>query len=348
MDPALALDAIGVLAEVAGTRTLVQDGAAADPLLAALASADRRVRYAAALTLGQARPEESFDGSFRVVPTLAEAVRQGDALHAVALAGTQERVNSLISQLESLGYTTVGATTVSDLSAEVQSMPGIDVIAVAGPMTAVRKLIDTTRGDYRLGSAPVLALVSADAQDDMNDYAKDKPRVSVGLNTDDNATLDQAVQAATSAAGSEPIGLEEGTDLAVEALDLLRDLAQQRQSVYQVADAEPVLANALQDGRPEIMIGAADVLALIDSSEAQQAIARAALNAGGMDQIDLLGALAESARAHGNLLDGRLQDRVAGLIGGDDATGEVAEAASMVYGSLGLPTSISADEVLAD
>jgi len=347
-DPALALDAIRVLSEVAGTQSLVQEGAAADPVLMALGSPDRRVRFAAAMTLGQARPDEAYDGSFRVVPTLAEAVRQGDSLYAVALAGSQDRVNSLIAQLESLGYTAVGATAVSDLSAEVQAMAGVDLIAVAGPLDTVRQLIDTTTGNYQLGTAPVLALVSADAQEVMADAAEDMPRVTVGLNdADDAATFDQAVQAATSSPGAEPIGLDEGTEYAVQALDLLRDLAEQRQSVYRLSDAQPVLIAALEDSRPGVMIGAARVLALLDSSEAQQAIATASLDAGGIDQIDLLGALAESARMHGNLLSGPLQNRVAGLID-DDATGDLAEAASMVYGALGLPTSISADEVLAD
>ncbi|MEM9791168.1 MAG: HEAT repeat domain-containing protein [Planctomycetota bacterium] len=345
-DPALALDAIDVLGEVAGTQALVSDDAASDSLLMALGSPDRRVRFAAAMTLGQARPQDAFDGSFRVVPTLAEAVRQGDALYAVALAGTQDRVNALIDQLDALGYTTIGATTVSDLSAEADAIPGIDLIAVAGPVDTVTQLIKTTQGDYRLGSAPVVALVSADGQAQMAEFADDLPRVSVGLDSDDPATLDAAVQAATSAPGTEPIGLDEGTDLAVAALDLLRELAEERQAVYQLSDAQPVLVTALGDNRPEIMIGSANILALLNDSAAQQAIARAALDAGGLDQVDLLGALAESARHHGNLLDSNLQDRVADLING--STGDLAEAASMVYGALGLPTSVSAEQVLAD
>ncbi|MEM0913379.1 MAG: HEAT repeat domain-containing protein [Planctomycetota bacterium] len=345
-DPALALDAISVLGEVAGTDALVSGDTNSDALLIALGSPDRRVRFAAAMTLGQARPDSPFDGSFRVVPTLGEAVRQGDALYAVALAGTQDRVNTLIDELESLGYTTIGAPTVSDLSAEADAIPGVDLIAVAGPVGTVTQLIKATDGDFRLGSAPILALVSPDGQAQMADFADDAPRVTVGLDNGEAATLDAAVQEATATPGTEPIGLDEGTDLALGALDLLRDLAAQRQDVFRVSDAQPVLVSALGDSRPEIMIASARVLALLDDAAAQTAIARAALDAGGLDQVDLLGSLAESARAHGNMLDDATLNRVAGLV--DGSTGDLAEAASMVYGALGLPTSVSADQVLAD
>src|SRR5690606_12794146 len=75
-DPALAVDAIDALARTAGTNALINRGAGVQPLLRALQFPDRRVRYHAALALGQALPENDYEGSQRVVPVLAEAIRQ--------------------------------------------------------------------------------------------------------------------------------------------------------------------------------------------------------------------------------------------------------------------------------
>ncbi|MEM6331825.1 MAG: HEAT repeat domain-containing protein [Planctomycetota bacterium] len=345
-DASLALDAVQVLNEIAGTDSLVEDGSARQPILDAISSPDRRVRFAAATALGQVRPNEAFTGSGRVVPSLADAVRQGDSIYAVALAGTQERVNELTAALETLGYVAIGATSVSDLNVQLGTLPGVDAVVAAGPIATVRRFVDTTDANFRLGSSPFLALVSPDAQADMLQLAREDARITVGLDVDDVATLDEALQIATAQIGLEPIGLEEGTELAIAALDLLRELAEQDRAIYRVSEAESILIAALGDERPEIVLGSAHVLALIESSAAQQAIADTAVLATGSDQITLLGSLAESAKNFGNLLDGPRQGRIVDLAA--NTTGELAEVASKVYGSLGLPTEVSVEQVLAD
>ncbi|NBB84020.1 MAG: hypothetical protein GVY28_11525, partial [Alphaproteobacteria bacterium] len=74
-DADLALDLIGALEATAGAGSLIEH---ADAVVAALNYTDRRVRYDVAHAVGMADPDQAFDGAGRVIPVLAEAVRQGD------------------------------------------------------------------------------------------------------------------------------------------------------------------------------------------------------------------------------------------------------------------------------
>jgi len=79
----------------------------------------------------------------------------------------------------------------------------------------------------------------------------------------------------------------------------------------------------------------ADILALRNSARAQQALADAALDAEGREQIDLLTRTADSVKRFGH----RLEDRhVSGLM--DlvvSSSGDTAEAAAVLHGALNLP-----------
>ena len=102
-DPDLALDAIHALAATAGTEALMRQEGGVGPLLRAVSYPDRRVRFSAAFAITNARPVEDFPGSHRVVPVLAEAVRQSTVQYALVLAKEQDAVNLLVSTLQGAG-----------------------------------------------------------------------------------------------------------------------------------------------------------------------------------------------------------------------------------------------------
>ena len=114
--------------------------------------------------------------------------------------------------------------------------------------------------------------------------------------------------------------------------------------VYRVVDAQSALIAALADERFEVVAGAANVLSLIDTADAQQAIADAALRATGDDQITLLDALSESATYYGNKLNDVQITTLAKLV--EDSTGPNADAAARAHGALTLPTSAAVQQIL--
>jgi hypothetical protein len=104
------------------------------------------------------------------------------------------------------------------------------------------------------------------------------------------------------------------------------------------AQAEVALIEALGDGRESISLGASEVLSLLNSNAAQQAIADMALDSGQPEglRIRYLGDLAYSAKRFGRLLSDRQIDLLLNLV--DQARGDLADAAAEAYGALDMPT----------
>ncbi len=343
-DAALALDAIGILAGIAGTDALINKGGAYQPLLRALSYPDRRVRFNAAVALGNARPSAAFDGSFRVVPVLAEAVRQSEDRYALVLADNQEDLNVKMAAMGDLGYRVIGGLSLTDVSGEVQSSPGVDLIVTDVSPDALSGIVAQTASDYKLGAVPILALVSAESLPRLSDWAADHPRVSAALDTDEPSDIREAVEAATASYVGQPMDAEEATAFSESALVVLRELALEANGIYPIADAQSALILALKDERPQIVEGAGAVLSLINNADAQQAVAAAALTAGGDEQISLLDSLSESATYFGNLLKPAQLDQITELV--ESSTGDTALAAARAYGALGLPTSDAVKMIL--
>jgi HEAT repeat protein len=338
-DPDLALNAIEALAATAGTDALVNRGGAIQPLLRALSYPDRRVRFAAAFALTNARPQYPFDGSFRVVPVLAEAVRQSDIRYALVIGRNQDSVNRLSSAMREQGYQTIGGLSLSDVGELVSAGPGVDMIVTDKVVSDVEALYHQTLTDYKLAAVPIIAVTTAGDQIEFNRVLYGIERLRSVLQTDEPQLLREAVAQASSHYVGRPIDRQEALAFATTALRLLREIAiGSGQQVYQVRDALPALLQALGDSREPVITQAAEVLALIASEGAQRAIADAALDTSRAERvrIALLGSLAESATHHGNHLSALQLDRVLALV--RDSGGDLSLAAARAHGALTLPT----------
>jgi HEAT repeat protein len=135
----------------------------------------------------------------------------------------------------------------------------------------------------------------------------------------------------------------QSTTFALMALGVLRDVAL-ASDVYNIVDAQPALIQALADDRPDIVVGAATVLSLINTPEAQIAIADYALSTMADVQLALLESLADSATHFGNLLNGPQKQQLIDLVSNSD--GELAATAARAHGALTLPTSEAVKEIL--
>ncbi len=332
-DPALALDAIAALSTTAGTEALTTTR---ESLLRGLTYPDRRVRFRSAEALANAKPDKPFNSSYNVVKILADQVRQSDKRYAMVIAENQEAVNELLAALGDLGYEAFGSTKIGDLTSDINSRPGIDLIVIESAADGVKSLYAGTSSDFKLNQAPIVALVSPADQIRLKTEFAENPRMAPVVKQADNAALGEAIEAARGRLAGSPIEAEEGLEFALTALFLLRDLALGDGSVYNVLDAQASLEQALTDERDAVVMVAGHVLALIGNESAQRSIFTAALARQGEVQVSLLTSLAQSAQHHGNFATEKQTDALLALV--QASQGDTALAAAQAHGSLMLST----------
>ncbi len=333
---ALALLSIDALARTAGGASLWSGWATDKPLLQALTYPDRRVQFAAAIVLGRSRPSESFEGSDRIVPVLAGAVRDSGERFAIVLGRSIDAEQRLTDMLESRGFTVVGrGSSFNDVRTAVAETPGIDLIAIDLPRSATEDRIKAARADSKLRVTPILAVLPYDEFSALSasPIAKmDLVRLARQGLSDDQ--LSSGIGALMTDAGWTEESSDSIDQRAVLALDVLRDLAAGN-SVLSVADATSALLSALDTTSGSVRLVVADVLSRICEPRAQIGLMEAALTADEGENLALMELVASSAKRFGPMLEERQIGRLLELAanGSDD---EAIAAASLV-GALNLP-----------
>lgn len=333
-DPALSLDAIEAMAKTVGNNVLLGQADTKAPVLDALYFADRRVRYTAAITLASAQPAEAFPGSVSVVPVLGQAVRQSDTLNAMVVAPGGQG-DALLSAMENIEYKAVADVDLDRAANKAAaSMPGVDLIVYTGDFDGFEAMYAAAKADGTLGVSPILALVPDGVASAITiNYPGVQTAAPIGDTTSDDELdrLERLAEQTIETYGGEPIGADEALAYAEAALAQLKAIAS-TQSIYNAQDVEPILIEALDDDRSSVATGAALVLELIDSADAQQGLADAGLSRVGEVQIAMLDALAESAKAYGNKLDRDTIDSLIELV--NTASGNTALSAARALGAL--------------
>lgn len=339
-DTQLVRDAVAALRETIGPGNLVAgDGASgrAEGLLAeGLRYPDRRVQYEAALALGQALPRQSFPGDFSVVPTLASAVRTGDANFAVVIANENEDRQALIGRLQAMGFTIIASTDrFTNAQGDIAAAPGVDLVVIRGRGDYARSEVASARTDQRTLAAPVLVI--ADSLDKISldrEFETDRGVLVSPLGLADEQ-FTNAVDAVMRRTSGGRITDAEATVYAIESLDTLRAIGLASSPIFRIEDAQSALFDALDSRTGGVRLMVADVLAVMDTQEAQRRLFDAALAATEAEQIELIDRVAASARRFGNRLDTRQVDALIKLIG--DSSGQLADAAARLHGALDLP-----------
>lgn len=340
-DTPLARLAIEAIEETAGSDSLISlggSGQSRSPLLDALRYPDRRVRYEAALALGSSQPGSSFEGAARVVPTLASAVRDASARHAVVLTGgDREEYDRLHALLRGLGYAVLPPADrgLADLAGPITEAPAIDLIITSTSGSATEQLITSIRSNEKLVVTPVLALVStADEEPLRRQYMRDR-LVSTRKNALPDEMLTNAIEQVIQAGSGGLISPGEANAYAARSLAVLRDLAVSGNQVLPVSDATGSLIAALGEKTGPTRLQIAEVLAHINRADAQVALMDAAVRAQGGEQLALLTQVASSAKRYGNKLADRQVRRLIELSGSSDQS--LATTAAAVMGALELP-----------
>ena len=132
------------------------------PLLEALSSPDRRVRFAAARALVEMQPQRPFAGSSRVVPTLAWFIGDPSSPKGVVIDGNLDRGNRLAAGLRGLGIEAFLTARGDDgfrlasSTADVEAV-FIEPTALQGAWSLL-DIITNLRADARTAGLPIFIL----------------------------------------------------------------------------------------------------------------------------------------------------------------------------------------------
>jgi hypothetical protein len=135
---------------------------------------------------------------------------------------------------------------------------------------------------------------------------------------------------------------------ALRAAEVMLKLAQTRNPVIDLSAAQSTLIDATKNKQVEIQVLAGQILASLNSSEAQRAIAAMALaESNTMDvRISAFDSLADSAKLNVNLLDDEKIDAIYSLVSSKEIDPKLRSAAAAAYGALNLPSRKVKDLIL--
>lgn len=335
-DTPLVRSAIQAIAQTAGPRSLW--GQAIDgrfPLLESLNYQNRRVQFETALALGNAQPNESFNGSERVIPLLASAVKDAAARYAIVLTGEdRETYDQYRSSLERAGFTVLppAPSGLGELEAAIAETPTIDLIVSSQGYDNTLLSIETARTENKTSVAPVLALMGPDELVPMQrQYGRDQS-IAVRRQAISTSAFDNSVETLLEVASGGPISTDEADDYAVRAIEVLRNLAISNNQVLNISDAASILIDVLEQVDGYTMLDIAEIISYMPQPKAQQAIMDKTLGSSDDLQIEMLTILADSGKRHGNQLNNRQIRRLIELAQSDNQ--DLATTAAATMGAL--------------
>lgn len=339
IDTPLVRDAIEALSKTTGGSNLFSRGKGRQPLLEALQYPNRRVQYEAALVLGHALPQQAFEGDHYIVPLLASAVRMGNKSLALVIAEDDENRRNAINQLEKLNFSVVGSGAgVAAVQVDVGRAVGVDFIVVRQRSAQTAKqTIESLRALPKTSAAPILVVASATDMPELRQEYRDDARVHIARAGADPDAFAASVENVMVRGAGGRMTEAEAEEYAILALSVLHDIAISRSPAYAIADAESALIDALATRTGGTRIKVAEIIAKIDSDNAQRKLFDASLAAADDEQVDLLKLTADSVRRFGDRAEKRHVDGLLDLI--SKATGPTAEAAATVHGSLNMADS---------
>ncbi len=339
LDSPLVRDAIAALAQTTGGANLFSATGGRQPLLEALQYPDRRVQYESALTLARALPQQRFSGDVAIVPLLASAVRSANKSFAIVVASDEEDRRIATTRLEGLGFTIVAAGPSFDaIQSEMAGAPGVDLVVLQAPDAERGTLaVGEVHAHPRSAATPVLVVAVAQDMPPLKQAFRDDVRVIVARSRITDEEFAASVAAVMNRAAGGRMTEAEAEAYAIESIMALRDIAISGNTAYAIEDAEGALLAALNERQGGLRLSVADILALLDTNQAQQALFDAALGARDEERIELLDRVAASVKRYGPRAEERQIQGLLDLIA--NASGATAEAAARVHGALNLPAS---------
>jgi hypothetical protein len=334
-DSSLALDAIAALSRTAGAGSLV--GGTDSPLVAGMYYPDRNVQYESALTIAATLPNTSFEGSYRVVPLLASAVRNGGEMFALVVGDDENARREVSALLNENDWSVVGSGTTALESIETAgAVPGFDlVVVIARSADHGELVVEELASMPETTVTPVFVLANSSDTQILNNTLGDSSMVEIAKDGISDSAKLAVIEDLLGAASGGRLSFEEQTEFATRALAVLRDIAL-AETILEVDDSSGTLIAALNDSDFESKSIIAQTLSMINDSVAQRALVDAALTGGDLEeQVMLLDEAAASVRRWGNLAQEWQVELVVDLA--ENSNGSLADAAARLNGALDHP-----------
>jgi hypothetical protein len=139
---------------------------------------------------------------------------------------------------------------------------------------------------------------------------------------------------------TESLGQDLATRYAMRSIQAMEKLALTRNSIVDLSKALDSLVKVTQTSRPEMQVRAAEVLARLESPQAQRAIAVMAFSSKNSNDVRIaaFGSLAVSAKQNANLLLNEQIDAIYALVSSTETEPQLRAAAAGAFGSLNLPS----------
>jgi hypothetical protein len=337
----VALKVVKSLQEIVGQANLFQGAPNADdqqPVVSALRFPDRLVRFESAIAIGSAFPQQPFAGQELVVPTLAEAIGNTGKPNVVIVTPDVNAANAIKESLKDAVRADTGSDAQS-ANAAAGRLPSLDVLVVdSRGAKDTDAVLMSPRGKGVAKVIIVESKASPYVAAEMDNQLVNTLVAGAAGTAPDAAALTAAITKALGRAGSAAMDAKVSETYAQRAAALLEKLAISHGQVLDINAAAPALMRALEDPRVEIAKSTANVLAMINSKEAQAAIAAKALDEKTADDLKIatFKALAMSAKASGNQLDANTTDALQKAVE-TSANLPVKAAAAEAQGALNLP-----------
>ncbi len=340
-EPVVALGAIEALRRTAGRAALTGGLDGKHPLAEALSFPDRLVRIRAALALGAALPTDPFPNAQNLMPVLSDALRIHSGSRSALVSDPDESAaNEAAAVLRGLGFdVVVEANLLTGLQKVRSQTAGADVFVLGSDISAnLSEAIAQIRSENRFAQTPILLVARPYDARLVRDLVRSDHRLSEYVPGATPEAVQAILDQAARATGALPITPELGSELALEAAMVLREIALTDNPLFKVGEAEPALLIALQGSELTLRAAVAGVLGYVGTPSAQDAVAALALDESGEEalRLTMFTALAEAARRTGNHLSG---DQVAALtrIAENETNPAIRTAASEALGALNLP-----------
>lgn len=270
--PAAVQAAARVLQQIGDARILLADGPKPCPLVAALRSDYRRVRFAAAAAIMSFHPRQPFPGSSYLTDAAADLASSTGRRRAVIGFPTTPTAQQLAGLAAASGYEPQTANLGFGVFDAATQSADTEIVLVSGRIARpdAFDLIQQLRGDPRTALLPVCVMGElADYPLQVKRFATE-PKVFVVLRPEKPAEMAAAMAKGTQLSGDEIIPPALRLRDAIIALDWLAEMALEPPEVFDVRRYEPVVSRALYF--PPTAPRAAAVLARLGTHSSQVAL----------------------------------------------------------------------------
>ena len=336
----VAIGAITALSKTAGAKNLIEPVAGgAQPLVEALGYPDRHVRFLAAVSLANALPTKRFVGDELVVTQLIEALRQTGRQTALVIIQDERQRNAVKGAMRDLGYDIIDNANLDEAIRAARQSAGVDVAILSAkpdPSATVARF----RTDPVFATLP--AIIVSDTERVTTLVKRDDSSVQLKVAEGELVTKDvmeaSLAEAMKLTAGAEMTG-DTAATWTVRAAAAIEHLGTTSNAIYDIKRARGALAAALGDSRRPVRLAASRALSVIQTPEAQRAIAALALDTDAPEDVRVaaFNDLSASLRRFGMHLTEELSQAVLGVVKGKD-TSDLLNAAAQALGAMDLPS----------